>query len=533
VTQLVLLGDLERTTWDPLLTEAVRARLKKLARNTSVSLVDLGSDDVPNAAVLNAEVRESPVTIDREFMLQAEVATFGEGPRGKNLATLLVDDEVVAQQTVELGSGGRGTVAFRHRFTSPGDHAMEIRLGDDPLAVDNRRWLSVPVRERLKVLCVYSRPGETRYVALALEPEKSPAARVEVEEAADTVLLEKDLNSYDGVFLVNLPQLDVQQTQMLRAYVAGGGGLVVFPGDLLKVAEFLPPSDSLAEGDQASVEPLLPVTFAALSPTGNYRFAPLDYRHRLIEPFRGFERAGLLTTPIWKYVKLKPLDRTDAQTALAFDSGDPAIVESRLGRGRVVVFATAASPESLDRTTDPPTPWSALATWPSFPPLVQETLSLVARGREEGRNRLVGEPLSSLLHMATPDTRLTITPPKIADRSRAASRPIRLEATGDVWRWSYSDTDIAGMYEVNIGSPLNQNELFAVNIDPRESALQRIDSAALPAEVVSQATADGPAASSLSAGLTTSAWFRPLLLAVLLLLAVESFLARWFGGGRA
>lgn len=523
-TEVIFLADLERTTWEPAASPEAAARLKKLATQASLALVDLGVDELRNTAVVRAEVRESPVTIDREFTIEAEVAAFGEGARGERLATLLVDQEAVGQQAVQLDASGRGSLAFRHRFASPGDHAVEIRLADDPLHVDNHRWVSVPVREALKVLCIYSRPGETRYLALALEPEKTPAVRVRVEEAADTVLLERELADYDALFLVNLPQLDASQAQVLQAYLAGGGGLVFFPGDLLRPKEFLPTT--------TTESPLLPIEFSALAPTGNYRFTPLDYRHPLIAPFRGFERAGLLSTPVWKYVKLQATPGADVETALSFDSGDPAILVAEVGRGRAIVFATAASPESVDTTTTPPTPWTALPTWPSFPPLVQEALSLAAQGREEGRNRLVGEPLSSLVRAALPDTRLTLTPPAASGRTEATARPLRLESEGELWRWAYGETLLSGLYAVQFGAPLNRVEQFAVNVDPRESALQRIDPALLPAELVSTKPANG---SGTAAGATTTAnyaWFRPLLLTVIALLALESFLGRWFGGGR-
>jgi len=516
VTNIVFYGDLERTTWEEAIGDSVKSRARKLAADATLSLVDLADGDARNAAILSAEVREAPVTLDREFTIQAEIASFGEGSRSQKMATLLVDGEAVQQQPVELDSGGQGAAAFRHRFSLPGDHTIEIRLADDALHVDNRRFLSVPVREALRALCIYSRPGETRYVALALDPEKSPAVRVRVEESPDTAILEKDLTQYDAVFLVNLPQLDAEQSQALRSYVEAGGGLVIFPGDQTKVG-----------GEGLS---FLPASFASLATTGNYRFAPLDYQHELIAPFRGFERAGLLTTPVWKYVKLDTSMRDDVRTALAFDNGDAAIVEGRFGRGRVVMFATAASPE-------PPTPWTALATWPSFPPLVQESLSLVSRGQEEGRNRLVGESLSSLVRNATPDTRLTMTSPTAEDRrdrSRTATgRQVRLESDGDAWRWSYGDTSISGIYELQLGPPVDRVERFAVNIDPRESPLECIDATRLPEELRSQRHSVDAGTPRSGAAATTYPWFRTLIVLVLLLLAVEALLARWFGGGRA
>ena len=55
---------------------------------------------------------------------------------------------------------------------------VELVLDDDPLTLDNRRWLVVPVRESLNVLLVdgdfKSEPyqAETDYLAQALCPDR-------------------------------------------------------------------------------------------------------------------------------------------------------------------------------------------------------------------------------------------------------------------------------------------------------------------------------------------------------------------------
>ena len=65
---------------------------------------------------------------------------------------------------------------FNHTFTAPGDHLLEVLIDDDPLKLDNRRWLAVPVRERVNVLLVdgslktEAYKAETDYLAQALDP---------------------------------------------------------------------------------------------------------------------------------------------------------------------------------------------------------------------------------------------------------------------------------------------------------------------------------------------------------------------------
>jgi hypothetical protein len=168
---------------------------------------------------------------------------------------------------------------------------------------------------------------------------------------------------------------------------------------------------------------------------------------------------------------------------------------------------------------------------------MQESLALVARSREEGRNRLVGEPLSSLVRNALPDTVVTITPPAVTDRTGRSksgdSRQVQLQSEGDAWRWVFGDTSLSGIYSLTIGSPADRVERFALNIDSRESAVQRIDETRLPQQLERSDETGAPKVGDNSSTTAVYAWFRALLVAVLALLVVESFLARWFGGGRA
>ena len=98
---------------------------------------------------------------------------------------------------------------------------------------------------------------------------------------------------------------------------------------------------------------MLPAQLGEPVPLGEYFFDPLEYRHPIVEPFRGHERSGLLTTPIWKYVQLTPLRGGEVRTALAFENGDPAVLEATVGRGHVILLATDASSTSVDAGDEP------------------------------------------------------------------------------------------------------------------------------------------------------------------------------------
>jgi hypothetical protein len=522
-TQVTWIGDLEKTTWGSLASEEAQRRCKKLSETASIEWVNVNSvEPVSNRAVVSLEVQDAPVTVDREFSMTTTVQQFGVATAEAPLVTLLVDGEVMAQQRAEFSEQGQARISFRHRFAAPGDHAVEVQLPGDALPCDDRRYAIVSVREALKVMCVYGRPGETQFLAAALSPEKTRTARVQVQEASLASLNETELSSFDAVFLANVSQLSLEQTQILANYVQLGGGLVVFPGDLTEPETFWP------SGKQ--VPALLPAQMVSVSVSGEYRFDPLQYRHPLVVPFRGFEKAGLLTAPIWKYVKLDVGENKAAQVPLRFQNGDVAIVEHKFGTGRVMMFAMPASPNALDASQQPPTPWTALPTWPCFPPLVQETLSLVTRERDQAKSLLVHEAIHATLTSASPESSVAM---RLPTQENQASPPHRvaLLSSGDVWRWSWEETARLGIYEAQYEQLPLVGEKFAVNLDPRESALVSMDAAELPKEFQAAEVSSSTAANSTREAGTT--WFRGLLLGVFGLLLLEAWLTARFSGGGA
>jgi len=517
--QVVFLSDLQRSTWEEASTAEGRARLGRLAELATLSVVDLGESADANVAVTRLESLQPIATVGSASTFQAEVQNHSPDEIRGERVMLRVDGQLVAEERINLQAAQRATVSFEHRFDRPGEHLVEVRLSDDRLSVDNHRWLAVPVQETIRVLCVYGQPGETTYVALALEPQEGANRRVKVEQAAESAIVESDLEKYDCVVLSNVGRINRDEAAVLRRFVVRGGGLIVFLGDRVQ-------ADSYNEqlGEFAGHNRLLPASLGESTNESQYRLNPLDYRHSLVSPFRGHEKSGLLTTPIWTYIRMQP--SVNAKVALAFDNGDPALVEEQIGQGRVVLFASAASPLSVNRASTPPTPWTAIASWPSFPPLVQEMLNLSLSGRTEGRNQTVGDDLRGDAARATPETPVEVVLPS----GQEERLPLVLDATGA--HWMFTSGRQSGPYEVKIGAPVSTTEHYALNIDPRESNLERLPVDSLPPELTTEMTQEGSLPASFSEPIARS-YFRELLLAVMGLALVDIMLAWRLGRGTA
>ncbi len=511
--------DLGRTTWGDVTTAQVQAALEQMAQRAELRLFDVGQSGGQNVAVTRLAASEGVAMVGQPARLDIEIENLGSQDRSQQLIEVLVDGQKVDELHEDLPAGGVATVAASHRFQIPGEHIVEVRLGEDRLEVDNHRWLSLTVRSALEVLCVEGKSGAARHVALALEPVSQQQAGVRPDVRSEIALLEEDLARYDCVFLCNVGRFGRDEARLLQNFLQRGGGVVVVLGDQVQ-----PDNYNTVLGIEAGPLRCLPAQLDQPVAIGEYLIDPLDYRHPIVEPFRGRERAGLLTTPIWKYVQLQPT--AEATPVLALENGDPLLLEQSMGEGRVLLLATDASLVSFDRSTEPPTPWSAFATWPSFPPLVHEMLRSAVRGRTQLRNVLVGESLSGSIPRGISETTVTIADPA----GRRQRVPVRI--SGDDNQWTFTETDLSGVYGVFVESPSQRADRYAVNLDTRESRLERFDAELLPSQFQREKQADPAEALSVLAP-QAARFFRHLLAIVLGLLVSESLLAWFFGRAAA
>ncbi len=306
---------------------------------------------------------------------------------------------------------------------------------------------------------------------------------------------------------------------MLDAYLRSGGSLVFLLGEDVNAENY----NRELGGQTAGGVRLLPAQLGEIVknsvPLG--RLNPLDYRHPIVQPFQDQEAAGLLNTPIFKYFKLTRPKDGKATTVLAIGAdNDPLIVEESIHRGRVVLVATSA---------DDAAAWSGMGAWPTWLPLVQEMLAFAVGAQAGQRNRLVGEPLEGWVAASAGDSPLAVQ--SAAGRSEA----VRLETDGDYSTWRYAETGTSGIYTAKFGPPLARSDLYAVNVDPKESDLATLSQGELKSEVWPgidfnhQTTWQNLEQSPSGPISQRSELPKQLLYVVLGMLLLETCLARWFG----
>jgi len=529
--EVVFLTDLQASSWKAGAggDDGLKRALAKLeARRPRSVVIDLGKAGGENRAITDIHLTTPIVTLGSSALVRVAVRNFGPSKLDAARVRLLIDGQMGPESVVDLPVGEEISVDFNHAFSTPGDHLIEAQIDEDPLKLDNHRWLAVPVHEYLNVLLVDGDPktqvfqAETDYLTQALSPsDSSPGtpSPIHTEVVTEGALSRRELAPFDVVVLCNLAQFTEAEVAALEAYLKQGGGVVIASGDQVMVDNY----NRLLYADGKGLLPAAigpPVGSAEGKNQGAFTFDPLGYRHPIVAPFDGAAptvQAGLIEARTWQYHKLKLPKGTIAKVALAFlETGDPAIVEAPRNRGVVIQLAT-----SVD---------AGWTNWPlhqSYPPVMERIVLQAAAGRLNERNIRVGQPLDQALAPSGAQASVTVFRPD------GRTAPSKLRASGDVSQLHFEDTELSGPYQVRVGPPLALDVTFAANPDPAESDPAKLDRQSLAETLPGwnfayftdwQSLTKNAASVSLRGEL-----HRYLLYVVLALLLIESVLAWLFG----
>jgi hypothetical protein len=162
---------------------------------------------------------------------------------------------------------------------------------------------------------------------------------------------------------------------------------------------------------------------------------------------------------VYGYRAVKPVE--SAQILARFDGGSPALLERRVGRGRVLLWAT-----TLDRT------WSDLPVSSVYLPFVQRSVRYVAGYQEPKPWLSVGQVLDpALVSSARVTQRVVLTP---------SARRVPLNDEGR----EVMELTEAGFYELRGREGQDIPVVVAANVDPAEADLSTIDPKEIAAAAV-------------------------------------------------
>jgi len=479
VREIYLFTDLARTAWREDSSQTLRGELERL-RSIGVYLIDVGDESPNNVALTGLRLSRESAPAGGSVRIEASVSATGQVKSEQTVELYLRSatgaDIRKGAETVKLDTGAEAQVSFFPVDISAEPFTQgELRLsGSDPLGVDDVAFFTVHSIPSLKVLVVAERPVISQYWVLALKNlAESGISAFQTELATTAELADRDLSLFDVVCMINARQPTDAVWQKLKSFVADGGGLAVFLGagsSALSDSGNLDRINPVAYRSQAALEVLPARLEASLTHSPAKTMDLRASQHQLL---KRFEELGALTelgnVDIRRYWKVDPL--ADAAIVARYagsdeNTGSPALVERRIGQGRVMLMTTGVDGIAWN---DLP----SLDNW-LYVVFVDQLTQYMAWQATGAFNHIIGDEVSLPLDRDRKLTKAILRMPDFKQRAidiPADSRILNLRDLTAVGSYSVDSPDQAINYRMG----------FSLNPSPAESDLRRLESKDLDA----------------------------------------------------
>jgi hypothetical protein len=392
--ELYVVCDRQASNWKEVGSEGFATEWKRrLARNTKeptrMFVVPVGSEKAENLAIESVELVNPPAVREQPVEVEVKVRNYGRSLRGN--VDLKLDDKAM---NVAVGPDAVATVRVPVRFFQPGSRLVTATLTGSGLKFDDQMRAAIDVIDPIRVLVVSGDErgiplqNESDFLRIALAPKAAEArqkgepqdkvrgdyCRVEVKPVESWN--DDGLKNYQVLVLANVPQLTAAQALAVEQFVYEGGGLWVAPGNLTRAENY----DRLLYRDGNGILPvkLRPATEDGSQATTLQGIS--DFDHPMFRFLKGRPDPIPLVT-IGRYFPAEVTGR-DARVLAQYASGWPFLVESPVGRGRVLVMTT---PLDAD--------WGTLPLSNFYLPFVQSAARYLASGLSSDRNLSPGAPI--------------------------------------------------------------------------------------------------------------------------------------------
>ncbi len=243
--RVYLFTDMQRNAWESS-EEAAARRFPELLKTLShleatwFSIIDVGTPDAPNQAIVDLRVTNKVLTVKRPAEIVAEVHNFSSKQADRKRVRLLVDGVMSGSETVSLPPSTTVPVRFQYSFSErdAGPHFFEAQFDPqeeryDYPSADNHRFLAVDVKEGIRGLLVDGEPKDGKLhnrETGALYHVLRSTGYFKIDWITVPNFDPIKLRDVDFVALCNVKSLTSDVLAKLEEFVQRGGGLFVSLG---------------------------------------------------------------------------------------------------------------------------------------------------------------------------------------------------------------------------------------------------------------------------------------------------------------
>lgn len=481
--ELIVISDFQPADWQVIgqnTAESIRSQMASLKIPPALTLLPIGQPVSSNISVESLEFPRRALGVGQQISVRANLRNHGSAPIENARVVLRLDGAESSVSQIALTANGTTQTLFPCTFETAGSHVIEVEvIADDPLKDDNRYAAAVTIWDSINVLLVDGDPSgqplqsETDYLSIALTPFTFGRVRladlVQTQTVQSKDLTEERLKTSRVVVLANVSKLEPAQVSALTGFVNDGGALLVCAGNKIDLNWYreqmfanggglLPAAFGILKGQTESDGK---ADAAAGTLSRSSRIVAQHFDHPALEFFNEPANGDLSTAEIRRWHELADVDgRSDVAVLARLDSGDPLLIERRVGDGVVLQLATACDAD-----------WSDLPVRPLYVPLMQQIITTMASGISPPRNIATGDPAVAMLSGAEQSTTLSVVTPD------GARRTLNTTPQGKRQLARFEETQRPGVYAMS--TPAAETIHFVAETSRSESDLSILPEPAL------------------------------------------------------
>ena len=430
----------------------------------------------------------------------------------------------------------KGLLDFGQEKTSIRDYRITAQIdrqslsGDglklDQLSEDSSRLLAASVIDGIPVLLVDGDPSSTseRSETHYLRSLEVLGTGLTMTTATVSDLETASLSDFEVIFLCNVDEVSADRTAALKQWVAGGGALVLMPGNRVRGSTF----NETFFGEGKGLSPVKLNSIAGdptMAQWANFEVAPQVHPSLQVMIDSDASSIGNVDVFSWWTSELgENVDMQNVEIPLRLTDSDNSIamLDRRLEDGRVIVFTIPGDGD-----------WTMWPSSPTFAPVMVDLISYLAGSKNAESSIALGGGVKVPVDLSAFDNRVTVRDPE-NEKMETVAKPLNPEKTQSVlYQAKFENLGKRGFYDIELTrhSGETHNMLVATNYDSRESQLERLSESVLEKKFFGDNTALVTTAGLLGQtvdGGNSELWMT-LLVVLMIVLGAEQFLG-WFWG---
>jgi hypothetical protein len=250
------------------------------------------------------------------------------------------------EKVVDIHANSSEEVEFSFIPKVPGysGGTIEIQqsdLSDDEIPTDNKRYFTVNVPAKEKILLVKSTSSNNDYIKLAMSSSEelmkdSSGASVNFFDSKETsgAIPLNELSAYNCVILNGKENFSKEEAVKIKEYLVSGGGVIIYPPEN---------NSSIQNYNEVLLRELdLPAVNAAFNVSGEkkLKFDRIDFDHPIFEGvFRNKDQSGLISESPEILSGWNLSQGTNSLSLIKLNDGKNFAVEYTIGRGKLLFYS--------------------------------------------------------------------------------------------------------------------------------------------------------------------------------------------------